>query len=118
MALLIAAQLLATTIGPGATAIVYATVLGATGGAVRTSTAMLLPAWFGTGHLGSIHGSLTFFGVAASALGPVTLALSERAFGSYDPAILALIADPARRAGVLARQRAPPRPTSRRTMRP
>lgn len=115
MALLIAAQLLATTIGPGATAVVYATVLGATGGAVRTSTAMLLPAWFGTGHLGSIHGSLTFFGVAASALGPVTLALSERAFGSYDPAILVLILIPLAALVFSLGQGAPLRPVAARS---
>ncbi len=94
MALLVLAQLLAALIAPGVAAIVYATVLGATGGAVRTTTSLLLPAWFGTGHLGSIHGSLTFFGVAASTLGPVTLSLAEAAFGGYSPAILALSALP------------------------
>ncbi len=94
MVLLVVAQALAAAVGPGAAALAYATILGATGGATRTASALLLPAWFGTGHLGAIHGSLTFFGVAASALGPVTLALTERAFGSYPPAVLALTVIP------------------------
>jgi len=94
MVLLVAAQLLATAVGPGTAAIVYATTLGASGGAVRTATSMLLPAWFGTRHLGSIHGALTFFSVAASALGPVTLALTERGLGGYPPAILSLTVVP------------------------
>ncbi len=90
MVLLLVAMVLATAVGPGAITITYATVLGATGGAVRTGAALLLPAWFGTGHLGSIHGVLTFAGVAASALGPVALALAERGLGGYPPAVLAL----------------------------
>ena len=95
MALLIAAMWLAAVAAPGVVVFVYAIVLGATGGAIRTATAVLLPAWFGTGHLGSIHGSLTLFTVGASALGPVALAVAESGFGSYPPAILALSTIPA-----------------------
>lgn len=90
MVLLISAHWLAAIVGPGAVAFIYAVVLGAAGGATRTITATLVPAWFGTDHLGSIQGSLTLFGVGASALGPVALALTESAFGSYPPALLAL----------------------------
>jgi MFS family permease len=91
MALLVASLLLAALIsGPGLIAIVYAITLGAVGGGVRTATASLLPAWFGTGHLGSIQGALTFFNVAASALGPLALAAIEAHYDSYRPAVLLL----------------------------
>lgn len=90
MALLVAAQLLAAVLSPGIVAIIYSVVLGAMGGAVRTATATLLPSWFGTGHLGSIQGLLTFFNVAASAIGPVALAVSQSAFGTYPPALISL----------------------------
>lgn len=90
MALLILAHLLAAVVAPGAIAVVYAIVLGAMGGGLRTTAATLLPNWFGTANLGSIQGSLTLFGVGASALGPVALAVVERGFGSYPPAVLTL----------------------------
>ncbi|MFT4656602.1 MAG: MFS family permease [Ilumatobacter sp.] len=95
MALLIAAHLLGSIITPGAVVIVYSIVLGATGGAVRTASATLLPGWFGTSHLGSIQGALTFFNVAASAIGPVVLSIAQGAFGDYSPAILVLAVIPA-----------------------
>ena len=83
-------HLLAAVITPGILAIVYSVVLGAMGGGVRTVAATLLPKWFGTGHIGSIQGLLTFFGVAASAIGPVALAVAENGFGSYPPALVSL----------------------------
>ncbi|NNK91324.1 MAG: MFS transporter [Acidimicrobiia bacterium] len=90
MGLLVIAHLLAAIVTPGIIVIAYAIVLGAMGGAVRTVAAVLLPRWFGTRHLGSIQGALTFLGVAGSALGPVALALVEGGFGSYRPAVLVL----------------------------
>jgi len=94
MALLIAAMLLATVAAPGLIAVVYAIVLGAMGGGVRTVTATLLPTWFGAGHLGSIQGFLTFLNVGSTAIGPVVLAVAQGWFGSYPPAILVLIVIP------------------------
>lgn len=88
--ILVLAHLLAANASPGLAVISYAITLGAAGGAIRTVTATLLPAWFGTGNLGSIQGTLTLLNVGASALGPVALALSEGAAGSYPPAILGL----------------------------
>jgi hypothetical protein len=91
MGLLVASTLLAALISaPGLIAIVYAISLGAVAGGVRTATASLLPAWFGTGYLGSIQGALTFFNVAASALGPLALAALEAYYDSYRPAVLVL----------------------------
>jgi MFS family permease len=90
MALLVAAHLLAAVVTPGVMVIAYAIVLGAMGGSVRTTVALLSPRWFGTRHLGAINGALTFMGVAASALGPVALAVVEGGFDSYRPAVLVL----------------------------
>jgi len=90
MALLVAAHWLAAIVEPGLMVIVYAIVLGAMGGLIRTTVATVLPNWFGTGHLGSVQGSLTLFNVGASALGPIALASAEGGFGSYPPAVLAL----------------------------
>ena len=90
VALLFFAHLLAANASPGFTVVVYAITLGAAGGATRTVAATLLPSWFGTTNLGSIQGTLTFFNVGASAIGPVALALLEARFGSYPEAILVL----------------------------
>lgn len=94
MVLLFAAQLLASVARPGFVVVLYAIVLGAAAGSVRTAGATLQPTWFGIGHIGSIQGALTFVGVAGSALGPVVLTLAEEWFGSYPPAILALCCVP------------------------
>jgi MFS family permease len=94
MGLLLAAQLLAAVAAPGVVVIVYAVVLGAAGGSVRTASTTLQPQWFGIGHLGSIQGALTLFGVGASAVGPVVLTLAADATGSYPPALVALAVVP------------------------
>jgi MFS family permease len=90
MGLLLAAQLLAAIAAPGLIAVSYAVLLGAAGGSVRTAVTTLLPKWFGIGHLGSIQGALTLFGVGASAIGPVVLTLAEEATGSYSAALIVL----------------------------
>ncbi len=90
MGLLLAAQLLAAVASPGVTVLAYAVVLGAAGGSVRTAATTLQPQWFGIGHLGSIQGALTLFGVGASAVGPVVLTVAEEAAGSYPPALVVL----------------------------
>ena len=95
MALLIVAMLLATIVQPGLIVVIYAIMLGAMGGGVRTVAATLLPNWFGTEHLGSIQGSLTLLTVGSTALGPVVLAVAESRLGSYSQAILLLTVIPA-----------------------
>lgn len=95
MVLLLVAHWMVAIVSPGIVVVLYAIVLGAMSGAVRTTTSTLLPTWFGTGHLGSIQGSLTFFTVGASAIGPVALAQLEGGFGSYRPAVLVLSIIPA-----------------------
>lgn len=86
--LLVAAHLLAASAAPGVRVVIYAIVLGAAAGSINTVTNALLPLWFGTRHLGSIHGTIRVLGSGASAIGPVALALLEAQFGSYPPAIL------------------------------
>ncbi len=89
------AHVLAAVAAPGLSVITYAIVLGAAGGSIRTVTSALLPAWFGTKHLGSIQGTLTFINVVGSAIGPVALALLQSSMGSYPPAIMLLATIPA-----------------------
>ena len=88
MVLLISAQILGAGVSAGGSAVLYAIALGATGGAVRTMTGTLLPAWFGTLHLGAIQGSLTFVSVIASAIGPLAFSLAQGALGTYSAALL------------------------------
>jgi MFS family permease len=94
MALLVAVHALAITMGPGGGIVVYAIALGATGGATRAVVSTILPAYFGTDHIGSIQGMMTVLGVAGSALGPVTLAVVEAWLGSYRAANTALVIVP------------------------
>ncbi len=91
MGLLITAHLLAATVAPGLIVVLYAVVLGAGGGTVRLASSVMLPHWFGTAHLGSIQGVMTFVGVITSALGPFALAIVRDGFEAYQPAILLLM---------------------------
>jgi len=95
MVVLFSAHLVGAGVGPGATVVMYSVLIGAAAGSIRTITATLLPRWFGTAHLGSIQGALTFLGVAASAIGPVALSIARDVTGSYPPALLMLGALPA-----------------------
>jgi MFS-type transporter involved in bile tolerance (Atg22 family) len=92
--LLIGVHLLGVAIAPGAVVFLYAVSLGATGGAVRACLSTMQPGYFGTDHIGSIQGIMTLTGVIGSALGPVTLALAESRFGSYQSANLVLMTLP------------------------
>ncbi|MEM7274372.1 MAG: MFS transporter [Actinomycetota bacterium] len=94
MALLVVVHLLAAFVQPGLLVFVYAVSLGATGGAARAAIGTLLPAYFGTDHIGSIQGVMTVTGVAGSAAGPVTLALVEGWLGGYRAANLVLLVIP------------------------
>ena len=93
MALLTASLLLTLTLSPGTAVVVYAISLGAAGGASRTVTATLLPRWFGVTHIGAIQGTTSLITVGSTALGPVLMAITRDATGSYGAAAawLALI---------------------------
>ena len=76
---LLLAGWVASTVG----VVLYAVWLGLQSGMVRTLGAALLPAWFGTRHLGSIQGTMSFIGVLASAAGPIAFSLTESATDSF-----------------------------------
>lgn len=92
--LLILVHILAALMQPGLVVFAYAVAMGATGGAIRAALSTMLPAYFGTDHIGAIQGVMTVTGVVGSALGPVTLALVEAQSGSYRSANLALLVLP------------------------
>ena len=94
VSLLVVAHLLASIVSPGLVVFAYAISLGAAGGAIRTVASALIPAWYGTGQLGSIQGTLTTIGVGLSAIGPLALALLESSTGSYSTSVLILAAIP------------------------
>jgi len=82
-------------------------VLGFYSGVSRTISSALVPGWFGTKHIGSIHGAMTFMGVLASAAGPIALALTESATGSFRTAALLWCGVPLLGAAVATRNRLP-----------
>ncbi|MDH3307679.1 MAG: MFS transporter, partial [Acidimicrobiia bacterium] len=88
MVLLAGATVLAWLVVPGWVVFVYAVVLGAAGGSIRSTGAALLPRWFGTRFIGSLQGFVTFLVVGASATGPVALSLARTATGEYGSAAL------------------------------
>ena len=88
LALLSLTLLLAGSVSSTPAVIGYACVLGFYSGVSRTISSALVPGWFGTKHIGSIHGAMTFMGVLASAAGPIALALTESATGSFRTAAL------------------------------
>ena len=77
------AQLLVPLIAPGILVLVYAVALGVSGGSSRSIVAAFIPKWFGTAHIGSISGVITFAGVLGSAVGPVTFSLGRDWLGGY-----------------------------------
>lgn len=75
--------LLAGSVSSTAGVIVYATWFGVQAGTIRTLGAALIPKWFGTRHLGSIQGAMTFLGVLASAAGPIAFSVTQTTAGSF-----------------------------------
>lgn len=66
-----------TIAAPGVLALVYGLLIGAAPGAIRAVEGTLLPAWFGTRHVGSIRGALASITIGATAIGPVILSALE-----------------------------------------
>jgi MFS family permease len=88
MTLLATSLVLASILVPGPLVVLYAVLLGATGGASRTVSATLMPRWFGVTNIGSIQGVATFVGVASTAVGPVAFSVARDATGDYRRAAL------------------------------
>ncbi len=94
MVLLVAVHVIAAGLSGQATILLYAVGLGSVGGSVRAALSTMVPGYFGTGHIGSIQGLITVANVAGSAVGPVVLAVTESATGSYRSANLILAVIP------------------------
>ncbi len=88
MLLLAGGLVSAVFVAPGWSGIGFGVVLGVAGGSVRTAEAAILPAAFGTLHLGAIRGLVTAVAVGSTAFGPVLFAVVREASGSYAPALL------------------------------
>ena len=80
---LLGAHLSYAWVSPGIGAAIYSLLLGANGGSIRALASALYPKWFGTENIGAIRGLATAFGVGASAVGPLIVALGFRATGDY-----------------------------------
>ena len=113
MATQAAAMLVVPSIAPGPSALVYGLLLGSAGAMVRTSEAAATPRLYGLRELGAIRGVVRFVSVAASALGPVVLAVGRELTGSYTLTLTLLLVIPAAitLAALLVSTQPPPRPT-------
>lgn len=94
MLLLGSAMLLLPHVRPGWVALSYGLLLGSAGAVARTAEAAMTPRLFGLANLGAIRGVLRSLAVAASAVGPVTLAVGRDATGSYSGALTLMLAVP------------------------
>lgn len=82
------ACLLVQAVSPGVTAVLYGVALGAAGSSMRAIEAAALARWFGVAHIGEIRGVVMVVMVAASAAGPVLLAVGSERLGGYRPTLL------------------------------
>lgn len=77
MVALTAGLITGSYVQPGLLAAAYGLCIGAAQASSRTVVTALLPAWFGTRHIASIHGALMTVGIGASALGPLLVSWLE-----------------------------------------
>ncbi|TQM11640.1 MFS transporter [Pseudonocardia kunmingensis] len=95
MLMLVAALVLGGFLPPGWWGgALYGIALGVANNSFRTVEAAALPRYFGTETIGEIRGIVHMVTVAASAVGPVLLALGHAAVGTYRPLLLVLIVLP------------------------
>jgi MFS family permease len=71
-------------------ALLYATILGASGALAQTIGGVIWAHFYGRERLGRIQGSGMMVGIAGAALGPLPLALLESVFDGFGPGLLAL----------------------------
>ena len=86
MVLLIGALAMVGRLEPGWPVFAYTVILGAANGAHFPLVPTVLPRWFGLDNIGGIQGVSMLIMVAASAAGPVTLALLAENTGGYSTA--------------------------------
>lgn len=94
MAGLAAGLLCVPLIGPGLSAVGFGMLIGASANGIRTLEASIVPAYFGTGHLGALRGVVHAATVASTAFGPILLSLAHDLAGSYTPALTISAAAP------------------------
>lgn len=70
--------------------LLYAVMLGATGGLFRTVSGVIWSQLFGRKALGAITGAATTFMVAGSAFGPLPMGWARDHYGSFDGAVMLL----------------------------
>lgn len=82
MVMLVVALAAAAFAAPGWSAVGYGVALGVAGNTFRTVEAAALPRYFGTEHIGAVRGVVHAVTVAASAVGPLLLAVGHGRLGS------------------------------------
>ncbi len=90
MVMLVVALVAGGHVGPGWGAVLYGVALGVAGNSFRTVEAAALPRYFGTDNLGEIRGIVHSVAVAASAVGPLMLAVGREWVESYRPVLLGM----------------------------
>lgn len=94
MAALAVAMLSYSWVEPGLGAYAFGMLVGLNAGSIRALSSALYPKWFGTRNIGAIRGVATQFGVAASAIGPLIVAVGLDLAGSYEQLLTLLIVVP------------------------
>jgi MFS family permease len=94
MLTLIAGMLLALVMGSLAMAVVYAVLIGASGGFSRIVTAVTWAHFYGREGLGRVQGSAVMVSITASALGPLPLAWLQDVFDGFRPGIAIMLVLP------------------------
>ncbi|SCK15339.1 MFS transporter [Streptomyces sp. WMMB 322] len=107
MTILAASMILIRFVTPGWSAVGFGVLLGTSNGLLRAVEAGAYPRYFGTAHLGAIRGSAHTITIAASAFGPVAVALGHDVTGHYAPAMLLFAAVPVAAAVALLLARNP-----------
>jgi len=94
MLVLLSAMSLALVMGSLALAIVYAMLVGASGGFSRIVTSVTWAHFYGRQGLGRVQGSAVMVSITASALGPLPLAWLQSQFDGFRPGIAILMVLP------------------------
>lgn len=108
MTTLAAGMLMLSVVGPGWSGIAYGLVLGAAGGSLRGIEVATYVRYYGLTHIGAIRGVAISIALAASAFGPLALALGQDIAGDFTRPTMVLAVIPLAVA-VLALTVRPPR---------
>ena len=88
------ATVLAQTAAPGLSAVAFGVAVGAGAGAIRALEAAAFPRYFGLAHIGSVRGLVMAINVAATAFGPLALAVGRERLGGYGTTLTVLLVVP------------------------